>query len=347
MADIELVVRGQVYSGWTSLTVTRSMEALAPDFALSVAEAWSQAATPIPIAAGDAVEVRYRGDPVYAGWIDVDELAYDATSHVLTLEGRAKTEDLVDCSAKHASGEWSNVGLLQIARDLGRPFGISVSSEADLGAPFDKFALQEGESVHEALERAGRMRGVLLMTDRAGDLVLTRATSSRRTATVIEAGRNALRGRRRTDLRDRYRTYTVKSQVPGRDTFYGPHAAEPSAQATDSGIRRYRPLTLLAESQETAELTKRATWERNVRAGRSQRLSYTVPGWENAEGLWTPNVLVPVKDRLARVDGELLVVSVALRRDDEGQVTDLELTDRRAMTVEPLSPSPDREQSYP
>ncbi len=90
-----------------------------------------------------------------------------------------------------------------------------------------------------------------------------------------------------------------------------------------------------------SKLQKRAQWEMNVRAGRSQRLAITVDGWGNAEGLWHPNTLVRVKSARLQVDTTLLIVSVKQSRDGTaGTSTDLDLCDPRAMTVEPLTQQP-------
>lgn len=339
MRNLELAIHGSIYSGWTDLSVTRSMEALADEFSVSVAEAWSPSSRPSPIASGDPVEVRCARELVLSGWIDADGVDYDAETHSLTLEGRAKTGDLVDCAAEHASGEWHNAGLLQIASDLCRPFGLTAQAAAglDLGATFAKFTLQDGETVHEALERACRQRGVLMMTTPAGQLLLTRAGNAR-TKTAIEHGVNILRCQRRRDFRDRYSTYKVKTQTPGSDSWSGTSAAQPLAQALDSGVERHRPHIVHAETADVAALSQRATWECSTRAGRSQRITYSVEGWENAEGLWAPNTLVRVRDSWAHLDDELLLVSVRLHGSDQGQLAELELAGRTAMTVEPYTP---------
>ena len=109
----------------------------------------------------------------------------------------------------------------------------------------------------------------------------------------------------------------------------------------DRRVTRHRPLVVLAESQSgEGGLKDRAAWERNVRAGRSQRLSITVQGWRQDDGaLWEPNMLVRVDDRRLHVSDELLIAAVTLSRGRQGTVTELELTLPGAFDVLELPPA--------
>lgn len=349
MPDASLTVNGQRFLGWTEVSVTRSLQQLAHSFDFSYAEQFSGEERPVPILEGASCQV-YLGDTVVMdGYVDDAEIAYDATSHRLHVCGRSKTADLIDCTAIYATGkgQWRNQPLAQIAADLVQPFGLTVRVSADLGAPLRKFSLQHSETVYEALDRACRSRGVVMQTSPQSELVLTRATTTRRTETVLEYGKNVIAGNRSGSWRDRFRDYTCKSQTSGQPNFFGAVAAQPKRTAHDPDITRYRPLIVLSEHQETgAELQKRVDYERNYRAGQSQKLQYTVLGWENAEGLWEPNVLVRVRDNVLRVHKELLILSVQQTKGAGGTVTNLELADPKAISVEPWTAKPDRASAW-
>jgi prophage tail gpP-like protein len=338
VGELELVVNGQAYGGWTSATITRSIEQLADTFALGFTERWTPDAKPLPIREGSPCSVSYDRKPVIVGYVDESNTDYDKEQHTASVDGRAKTGDLVDCSAKFHS--WKNQTLTHIATTLCQPFGVRVSVAAgvDVSAQFRRFAVQDGETGYEAIERAARMRGVLLTTDGRGDLVITRA-GAKRTATVLRQGDNIIRGSRNGSMKDRYKDYTLKAQVSSDDDFNGQLALCIKATASDSGVKRHRPLTVMADAQETkTQLTKRAEWERNVRLGRGLRLSYTVQGWEHASGLWEPNLLVQVKDDFLGIDGQFLVMTARLVLDENGTTADLELAPPEAVSVEPPKP---------
>jgi prophage tail gpP-like protein len=139
------------------------------------------------------------------------------------------------------------------------------------------------------------------------------------------------------DYKDRFSHYRVKGQRAGSDEAPPETAAHGLAEALDPGVKRYRPLIVIAEDQgDSGSLTVRANWEATVRCGRSRRATLRVQGWRDAHGqLWAPNRRVRIECDWLRLADEMLVASVRLRQDAGGTVTDLEVADPDAFTPEP------------
>lgn len=326
--NVTLKVGGQVYAGWTSITIRRSMEQLAATFELGLTERWADGATARPILPGLACTVRVDGQAVIAGYIDDAEPSYDEKSHTITVSGRDLTGDLVDCSAP--ATQFSGRTLAQVAKALCKPYGIGVKTETDIGGEFSALKNNEGDSVFDTLEPAARIRAVLLMSDGLGNLLLTKAGTSR-VPTRLALGENIVSASGRFSNRDRFSAYEVKGQSAGSDDWNAEDAAHPLGRAKDSGVTRHRPLIVLAEENvDQADAQKRAEWERNVRFGRSRRVSVRVAGWDHAGGLWEPNKLVAVRDAFLSIDQELLIAGVVLTLDERGWWTDLDLVAREA-----------------
>lgn len=338
MAELRLLVGTRAYGGWESVRLVRSLEQLAATFEVSGTERWSHAAAPLPVPVGAAVRVELDGEVVLTGWVDDVELAHDGAQQSLTLAGRCRTADLVDCSVERRGGQWKNRSLEQIANDVCGPFKVSVKTSpavaAEVRAPFRRFAAEEGETAFDCLERAARARGVILQATGGGDLLLTRpdATSI---GTALVTGSNVLSASRTGSHRERYSTITVKGQAVGDDQNFGEVVAARSASTTDPRVERYRPLVLLAEAP-GEDLKARAEWERNVRYGRSLRVSVTVAGWRHSDGIWTPGQLVRMRDRYLHVDADLLVASVALTLDAGDELTVLDLVRPEAFSLAAL-----------
>jgi prophage tail gpP-like protein len=336
MAEITLTVGGKIYGGWKKATIRRGLEQVAGTFELEVTERWSDRMEPWPIRHGDACTVAVAGQTVLTGFVDDILPSFDAAQHGVVIVGRDATGDLVDCSAIAGSGQWQGRTLLQVAAALCKPFGIPVTAETPVGAPFTTAALQEGETVYEALERAGRMRGVLLVSDGRGGLVITRA-GKERIATALVQGENVLRGSATFSLRDRYSRYLCRGADVGSDFTTADQAASPSGEAQDKGVNRYRPLILIAESPgNSAALRERALWEAAVRMGRSARPVATVQGWSHANGLWLPNRLVPARIPYLRLDREMLIVAVTYQVGEQGTTSELELCRPEAFALLPV-----------
>lgn len=330
----ELKIDGVFYGGWKSLRVSRSIEQMAGTFELEVTERWPGKPQASPIKPGRPCQLLLDGEVVITGYVDTVSPDYDANRHTIRVSGRDKTGDLVDCSAVYKSGQWRKVKLDQLARDLIKPFGINLVIEEDVGSAFASWNIQEGESVFDCLERAARMKALLLTSNPQGDLVITRAGKSRLDHGLVE-GENIKGARADFSWKDRFSAYTVKGQGKLGEDGDSAHAA-PSGRSADEIVDRYRPLVVLAESHsENATLRDRAEWERNVRRGRSARGSITVQGWRHPGGaLWQPNMLVPVTSPMLWLnEAEMLVVGCTWTLDDNGTLTELAIAKREAFQL--------------
>lgn len=339
MADsVILKVGGQRFEGWTMVTIERGLDSLCGAFTLALTERFPGQPERWAIETGDAFELLIDGDLVFTGWIDRAAYRLGGEDHPVEISGREKTGDLVDCSAIHQPGSWSNRTALQIAQDLVQPFGLSASADVEVGAPFASFALQQGEAVVEALERLGRQRGLLLTTDAAGNLLLTRPGSASG-GFALEEGVNLEEIEFVNDGVERFSAYRLVGH-DGSDESAGSAAARPSAEATDEGVRRHRPLLIVNDEESTAAtLLERARWEATVRAARAQTIMAVVSSWRSAGGaLYRPNVLVPVRAPTVGIEAELLVASVSFTRAaEEGTRTTLMLARPEAFSLEPLA----------
>jgi prophage tail gpP-like protein len=320
---VELRVGGNYFGGWESTKINLGVEQLAGTFDLTVTDCWNteQGQQVMQIKPGQACEALINGKVVITGYVDDTGPHYDKRSHSISVTGRDKTGDLVDCSAIYKSGQWSNKKLEQIAADLCSPFGIKVITNTDTGEPFASFSIQEGETVFETLDRAARMRAVILMSNGLGNLLITRAGRARAPAGLTE-GDNILMADGTFGWKDRFSHYIVKGQAQGDDNNYGETVAHAVATVEDTAITRYRPLIIIAEDQgSNATLRQRAEWERNVRAGRGTRATVTVQDWEVGGQLWLPNTVTHLSSPKLYADMDVLIASVNFSQDDETGTT--------------------------
>jgi prophage tail gpP-like protein len=339
-----LQIGSALYEGWTRISVARALDRVSGRFDLTLTERWPGQRTMRPVRPGQACTVALDGHTVITGYVDEVSVDYDATAHTVSVQGRDKTGDLADCSAP--ASQFTGRTLAQVARELCAPYGVQVRDLAQAGAPFRTFKGGEGDSVLEVLEAAARVRAVLLTSDGAGNLVLTRSAGASRGG-ALTLGGNVVKCSARFSERDRHHLYTVKGQAAGDDDWSGEAAAHPCATARDQGVTRHRPKTIIAEeSIDQAAATARAAWERDVRYGRSRTVTYTVQGWTHPGGLWEPGALARVEDAFLGYDGaELLVCSATWLLDDEGCRTELDLCPPEAFALVEL-PEPGEEEGW-
>ncbi|CAH6138508.1 hypothetical protein AN2351V1_3406 [Citrobacter koseri] len=340
MNNVELKVDGKIFSGWTSVTVNRSIETMAGYFDLGVNV---QTSTDLSsLAPGKPFTLSIDGQTVITGYTDGRRRQMGADSMKITIAGRDKTADLIDCAAIYKGGQWRKRTLEQIARDLCQPYGVAVRwelTDAESAAPFTSFTLDHSETVYEALGRAARARGVLITSNAAGDLVFTRADESHSDRLVL--GENLLSVDFDEDYRDRFSEYTVKGHGRSNgkvgDTVDARTIASQKGTATDSGITRYRPMIILADSKIDAQsATARALREQRRRLAKSVTFEAQLDGWTRSNGqIWMPNILAEIDaSKFAIQTGPLLVSKVVLTLDDrEGVKTTLTLAPRDGFLV--------------
>lgn len=339
-SGVLLEVGGIGYGGWKAARVRRSMEQCAGGFTLDVSELWPGNDLQRPVRPGEACVLRHDGEPVVTGYVDQVEMRVDDRRHEVRVTGRDRTADLIDCSAMARAGQWRGQTVERIAADLAEPYGVTVVTEVDTGQPLASFALQEGETAFDAIDRAARVRGLLLTSDGAGRLVITRA-GARRAPTALVLGQNLLWLGASLDARDRYSDYVAKGQAPGTDAFSGAEVAHIKAHASDPGMQRYRLLVVTDDCPDVAGgLRQRVRWEASVRAARSTLVRAKVQGWRHAAGLWEPNALVTVRAPLLQLDHELLITEVDYELDDQGTVATLTMTRADAYSVLPVREAP-------
>lgn len=338
MDNLTLTVGGVDWTGWESIQVSRSVDAMSGAFSLGLADRVQYGGATLPLSPGMECVLSYGGDILVTGFIDSVSRSLDAGRHGVTVSGRDKSADLVDSSAVHTPGSWKGASLMDICTALCVPFGIAVTLEGNQGQPFTAFQIQPGESVAEAMQRLLKQRELVAMPDGKGGIRLARLAQETLSA-VLQEGVNVLSASVTYDASERYSEYLVTCQKKGTDKDFG-KACSVKAKATDEQMPRYRPLVLRASQQgDAAYMRQRAQWEMTTRRADGTSVQVTVQGWRDSTGrLWEPGVLVPVHLPTLGISQSLLIGEVTWTRDSGGTTTQLTLKDPAAWQPEPEEP---------
>lgn len=341
--NMELLINGRNYSGWKAVNVRRSLDWFADSFDLTLTD--NQAGEARTIKLGSPCQVRVDGELLITGYVDRIRPVYDAKSRSLTISGRSKTADLIDCSpppSAAGSGQFNKQSLLQLAIITARPFGIKAKSTVTNLDQVSIADLEPGQTVFEFLELQARTAGVMLVSDPSGNLVITMA-SDERVGTSLVLGENIEQAEGDFSERDRFSHYYFFAQGGGSDDSHGEASSHISGKAEDLK-KRYRPITTIAEgAMDGLEMAKRrAEWQRNVQYGRSRQATYTVSGWRHGDGLWKPNTNVLVRDEWVGFTGKdgkgewLMIGTVEFILDAGGRRARLTVMPAEAYDLIPL-----------
>lgn len=339
--DVSLNVNGKAYSGWERIRITRGIETISGSFDLSVSDRWNGRTQPWPIVEEDRCTVKIGNTIVITGYVDRRSLSYSAEAHTLSVSGRDKTGELVDCSAVLDKWEYIGLDVVGMIAKIAGQFGIAVSLQP--GVTFRKpplLTIDPGESAFDVIDRICRLAGLLPVSNGKGGLILTRAGTSIAPTQLIE-GQNIKAGSADYDASGRYGTYKAIAQMKGSDESYGNSAAFILATAQDAGVRRTERVLIIRPEggMTTTYAQQRAQWEATVRAARGASISITVQGWTQPDGtLWPINALVPVNAPMLGIKGTLLISQAVYSLDESGTLTELTLRRPDAFKPEPMVP---------
>lgn len=339
---VTLKVAGKDYTGWSSVSVRRSIENLAASFSLSVVDFDGD---PVDFRPGLPVEIYAGRDRLLVGYIDEVSPDIDAGNHSISVSGRSQTADLVDCSAANVPTSWKgSVALSRIVTDLVSPFGIGLSTVASgTDDAVRDFALSIGESPLEAIARLCADRGILPIETPSGNLHLTN-TGNSDAIDALNYGQNIKKASARISNVERFSKYTVKGGGGSSGAGWGGDDApsSPSVSVTgtaeDDGIERFRPKIFKADDTMTTKSAQtRAAWEAQTRRGKGVDLSVEIYGWRQSSGaLWTINLSALVNIKPVRIEGVRMIVSeITYEQTDSGTTAKLVLKRAETFQAEP------------
>lgn len=317
-------INNAIYQGFKNIRLKRSMQELCGSFDIVLTDKWKVDQEDFKIKPGDRIHCHLGKHPLFEGYVDDFNLSFNSTSRNLSISGRDRVADIIDCSVSGPS-EYNNIDLAEIAIELIKPFGLKLIKIADVGSKFDKVTIKPGESVFEVLDRLAKQRKVLLTSSTHGNLVLDKKSSSRSSSSLKE-GVNILNGSASFNNSQRYSSYTVKGQSSGL-LGDAEDSTSSKASSTDNGITRFRPLIIVSEtSVDNNGAQDRANFESSFRAANAAKVNITVQGWTQEDGtLWSTNKLIKVSAGSIGIYGEMLISGVKFELGQNGTLTELEL----------------------
>lgn len=342
-STFSLKLNGSIYTGWTEMSISRSLERMSGTFDVGLTGNPDTTYINNQIIPGTAVEVLINNAPVMIGYIDALKSSYDANRADLSIAGRDKASDLIDCAATvDGPFEYNGQRLDQILGEILKPYKIPVSYLADTGSSFKRIAIQPGETAFDFIERLCRYRSLLPISDGLGGLLITKPGTEKSKGKLVY-GQNILTGNISLDNTERFSLIVVKGQEEGSLDNSASDVAGAEGRATDPLVTRYRPKVITGENPDSSlSLAERAKWELSKNRARSVTASYTVQGWttDGQSDLWKINTIVPVVDPVRGLSRDMLIKDISLNRSASGTTTRLDLVLPEAFDL-PAESEPD------
>lgn len=319
---------GLQWTAFEHITVEAALDHAARSFKIEVAAERGATATAWALAPGTAIDILFNGDLALRGFVDRYQPRLEGHSESkISISGRSRSQDFVDCAALDTTGRFENRTLLQIAQSLDQ-FGVGISTDQQLTA-IEAYHITPGESAFRAIEKLARKQGLTLAGQPDGSIKITKAGTVRQAGGLFE-GQNFTGASADLNWAHRHSKIIVRGQAAGHT---GDTALAIEATSQDSSITRNRPLVVIEDGDlDQATAQTRADTRRDREIGESLKASGTVQGFHDDAGtLWTPGNLVWLQSTFLNRTQVMLIKSASFAQSrGGGSVTTLSMVDPRA-----------------
>lgn len=336
-------------TGWKAVRISRSIEVATSSFELTCT---ADAETEKLISReGAPVQIFIGTDMVMSGYVETVEQVLTPEKDTVTIHGRGKLADMVDCSCRIDKIN-ANTNLVTLARSIAKAYSVDVvvadgatQSMLDQIPLLPRQLVSITETAWDVIERFARYNGVLVYENASGELTISTAGTSKG-ASGLAVGKNI-------------EAIVCTKSTLGIFSTYNAVLSAYSAGAEDEDVTnlpvytvvaggpagftgRLRPMFFVSEQSATDRrfIEKRTNWMASRAYGRSRRVRVLTDNWRDASGtLWTPNVNYPVSAPTKGVPNntELLLASVTFIIDESGTHAELLFGPRQGFLPEPIA----------
>lgn len=327
--EVTVIAGGMQWTAWRRVTVKASFKSAARSFQIEAAAEPGGAATAWAFKAGTQVDILFNGSLACRGYVDrYQPKISEHKSAEITIAGRSKSQDFIDSSAVHDTGQFKNKNPQEIGSTLDK-FGVGITTDETLDQ-VPVYRITPGETAFRCVEKLCREQGVFPVGQADGSIKITKGGKQRHAGAIIE-GVNMKSGSADHNWAGRHSDVMVRGQRP---IGHGADNLQVEGTAQDGDVGRYRPVVVVHDGDTSKDrATKRAKTRRDREAGNSLKAEVTVQGCHDDAGtLWEPGSLIFLQSVFLDVQQDMAIESIELSQDREsGSLSVLSLVDPRAL----------------
>ncbi len=339
--ELTIKTAGRILGGWLGVRVSRGVERLPSGYVVSLTERYPGQIGQVATTPGSTCEVFLGADLILTGYVDKYAPGYSAGQHEVSLIGRSKTEDVVDCSVDVDavgvnSWELKAATIGEAAKKIVKPLGITVTlpdGDAKLDPKYP-FIMNPGMTCYQLIEEVAATVQMLVWDNEKGELVISKV-GTKRAGTALVEGINIEAAAAGYSMDQRYNEIRVIGQIgSSQDTQTHQLHTNSAGDAFDPNVRAGRLLVIVTDllGPEAKWAQQRAKWEISRRYGRSRQIQVTVTGWRGQDGqLWTPNTIVAVNCPTLKMKQDLVIAECAWARGPQGTQTMMTLMPKEGL----------------
>jgi prophage tail gpP-like protein len=277
-----LLVRGSLFTNWTSIRVEQRVTEAFPQFQFECSE---ESKIPLKVDAlqfvpGDVVAAFVGGVQAVFGYITERHVAYDGKQHGVRLVGVGDTADLttsmvpLEKLSGHDGQSWT-----ELAKDISNHLGVKIIPKGAVdNSPFQNIQVQPGEKIMAVLERYAKMRNIVIGSEATGGLLAIGEHQAIATGNLTE-GNNILRAN--CVVRDQmvYKKIYAVGQGTSGDQASGDQQNKQIAQLDGTSTRNRYMITVADIADTLHGVQRRAQMEKVFTEGSEIEAQIVVQGW--------------------------------------------------------------------
>src|SRR5215475_5101672 len=329
---VVVIVGGQIYAEWESVTVTLKLNDPPNTFELrtSEQEPWPEDWAFLRIKPHDECAVYLDGQLVISGMVITRQVYYDANQHTIQIQGVDWTNRLGHSVGDTKTNEFKQQSAEQIISALAGAAGVGAVKAGDMfNQKFPRFSIHPGESAREAIERVSRAADLMLGANKHGQLMVIGGNAIAAGYDAVIEGVNILIGQELIHANMMGGNLLTTGQNPVNDDNNNPaEASQMSNQNSGSagngtasgGFGMGVPQRVLSELPAFSidQLIKRAQLNRDIDSMDEVTAWITVLGWQRhgSGGLCSLMDHVYVDAPMLILKEELILQAVTFTQDN-------------------------------
>jgi prophage tail gpP-like protein len=234
------------------------------------------------------------------------------------------------------TGRYRNQNIKQIGESISKDHpNIKFVDKTSKGLKnIERFQLQQGETIHDAVERIARSENLYLVGGADGSIEIHDGPEKMSKVALVEGYWPVLKISVKITTKDRFQTTKVRGQRAHSDK-----AEDLKVEATvkDKSVKRKRTKVIIAEGDiDTKKARARALNDLNKQQGDGTTATVECSGFYAPDGkLWRPLQLVYVNFPTVHLDQTMGIKSIVWNKEENSKTyTRLELVDPKAMNGE-------------
>lgn len=305
---LELKVNNKKYSGWENVSISKSMQSIAHIFSMDIFKG-----DQVSIEDDDLIQILVDDKVFFTGYLDDMTLGISDTKKPLSISGRSKAVDLIDCNISE-NKQYNKQNIKQIISDLISPFNITVSSILTL-EPLEVFNTKIGETYFDAINRLCKQTNTLPISDDDGNIQIIKNQNNEISKILKDQDFKEIFYPKL--LSQRFSEYTYKKESAITDVTDG--------TIKDTTVKRFRPF--VGVNTEDKDNTDLAQWQKNQNNVEEVSLTAVVKGWD-----LQINTIVKLETEI--VNNSFLVKDITYNKSDNGTISNVTFVSKDLYNVE-------------